>query len=89
MRRKKVLLVDNDGSDQAKISKFLLESGLRVSTAGDGLSAFEEIVGDHHDLVIAELDLPQLNGLDLLKRIKGVKSSLPVILISANARVGA
>jgi len=88
MRRKKVLLVDKDGRDQAKISKFLLESGFRVSTAGDGLAAFEEIVGDHHDLVIAELDLPQLNGLDLLKRIKGVKSALPVILISANARVG-
>jgi len=88
MRRKKVLLVDKDGRDQAKIGKFLLESGFRVSTACDGLSAFEEIVGDHHDLVIAELDLPQLNGLDLLKRIKGVKGSLPVILISANARVG-
>ena len=88
MRRKKVLLVDNDGRDQAKINKFLLESGLLVSTAGDGLSAFEEIVGDHYDLVIAELDLPQLKGLDLLKRIKEVKSSLPVILISANANVG-
>jgi two-component system response regulator FlrC len=88
MRRKKVLLVDKDGSDQAKIRKFLLEAGLRVSTAGDGLSAFEEIVGDHYDLVISELDLPQLKGLDLLKRIKEVKSSLPVILISANANVG-
>ena len=88
MKRKKVLLVDNDGRDQAKISKFLLESGLRVNTADNGLSAFEEIVGDHYDLVITELDLPQLNGLDLLKRIKGVKSSVPVILISANGRVG-
>jgi DNA-binding response OmpR family regulator len=86
MRRKKVLLVDNDGSDQVKISKFLLESGLRVNTTGDGLSAFEEIVGDHYDLVIAALELPQLKGLDLLKRIKEVKSSLPVILISANAK---
>lgn len=88
MRRKKVLLVDNDDRDRGKISKFLLESGLRVSTAGDGLSAFEEIVGDHYDLVIADLELPQLNGLDLLKRIKRVKSSLPVILTSANARIG-
>lgn len=88
MRRKKVLLVDNDGNDQAKINEFLLESGLRVRTMGDGQSAFEEIVGDHYDLVIAELHLPQLNGLDLLRRIKEVKSSLPVILISANAEVG-
>jgi two-component system response regulator FlrC len=88
MRRKKVLLVDNDGNDQAKISKFLLESGLRVNTTGDGQSAFDEIVGDHYDLVIAEMNLPELKGLDLLRRIKEVKNSLPVILISANANVG-
>ena len=87
MRRKKVLLVDKDGNDQAKLRKFLLESGHRVRTTVDGLSAFEEVVGDHYDLVVAELDLPQLNGLELLKRIKEVKESLPVILISANARV--
>ena len=87
MKKKKVLLVDKDGSDQAKIRKFLIESGHRVQTTGDGLSAFEEVVGDHYDLVIAELDLPQLNGLDLLRRIKEVKEALPVILISANARV--
>ena len=87
MRKKKVLLVDKDINDQAKVREFLIESGHRVRTAGDGLSAFEEIVGDHYDLVITELDLPQLGGLDLLKRIREVKESLPVILISANARV--
>jgi len=82
------LLVDHDEKDQAKISQFLLESGLGVSTRGDGQSAFEEVVGDHYDLVIAELDLPKLNGLDLLKRIKEIRGSLPVILISSNAKVG-
>jgi len=87
MRRKKVLLVENDSNDQSTISEILVESGHHVSIAGDGLSAFEKIVRDHYDLVITELNLPQMNGIDLLKRIKEVNESIPVILISANARV--
>lgn len=87
MRRKKVLLVENDSNDQSTISEILVESGHHVSIAGDGLSAFEKIVRDHYDLVITELNLPQMNGIDLLKKIKEVNESIPVILISANARV--
>jgi two-component system response regulator FlrC len=87
MRRKKVLLVENDSNDQSTISEILVESGHHVSIAGDGPSVLEKIVRDHYDLVITELNLPQMNGIDLLKRIKEVNESIPVILISANARV--
>jgi len=87
MRSKKVLLVDNNNIDQSTISEIVIESGHRVSTASNGLSAIEEIVRDQYDLVITELNLPQMNGLDLLKRIKEVNDSLPVILISAKAGV--
>jgi len=84
---KKVLLVENKNNDQSTISRFFVESGLRVSMAVDGLSAYEEVVRDHYDLVVAENNLSRMNGLDLLKKIKKVKKSLPVILISANAEV--
>ena len=87
MRRKKVLLVDNDTHDQSKICEIFIESGHHVNTASCGLTAIEEIVRDHYDLVITELNLPQMSGLDLLRRIKEVNGSLPVILISANAGV--
>ena len=87
MRKKKVLLVENDSNDRSAISGIFIESGHHISTAGDGLSAFEKIVRDHYDLVVTELDLPQMNGIDLLKRIKEVNESIPVILISADARV--
>ena len=87
MRMKKVLLVEDNEHDQSTISRFFIESGLRVSTAVDGLSAYEEVVRDHYDLVVAENNLSQMNGLDLLKKIKEVNESLPVILISANAEV--
>jgi len=87
LSRKKILLVENNTNDQANISKVLVESRHHVTTAGDGISAFQEIVRDHYDLVITELDLPRMNGLDLLKSIKNYNKSLPVIITSASARV--
>ena len=87
MRTKKVLLAENDSSDISRIDEIFLNSGYHISKASDGLSAFEKIVRDHYDLVITELHLPQMNGIDLLKKIKEVNGSMPVILTSANARV--
>jgi two-component system response regulator FlrC len=87
MRKKRILLAEGDSEDRSTISEFFVQSGHHVSLAGDGLSAFEKIVSDHYDLVIAELNLPQMNGLDLLKRIKEVNESLSVVLISGQAGV--
>lgn len=88
MSRKKVLLVENSMDDQIKMNKILTELGLHVTTAGDGTSAFQEITRNNYDLVISELNLPRMNGLELLKKIKGFQGSLPVVIISDNAGVG-
>jgi len=87
MRRKKVLLVENDSNCFLTVGRTFIESGYHISKASDGLSAFEKTVRDHYDLVITDLNLPQMNGIYLLKKIKEVNGSMPVILISANARV--
>jgi len=87
MIRKKVLLVENDSNGYLTVGKVFIESGYHINKASDGLSAFEKIVRDHYDLVITELNLPQMNGIDLLKKIREVNGAMPVILISANARV--
>ncbi len=88
MTSKKILLVENDTNDQSHyMCKIFNESGVHVRTADNGLSAFEEVCRDHYDLVITDLNIPQIDGLDLLKRIKGVSESLPVIIISENAGV--
>jgi len=87
MKKKKVLLVENDSKGCLTIDKIFIESGYHISKASDGISAFAKIVKDHYDLVITEVNLPQMNGIDLLKKIKEVNGSMPVILTSANARV--
>jgi len=87
MRRTKVLLVDRDSNDRSAIADCLAEAGHQVSAVGDGLVAFEKVIRDHYDLVITELNLPHMSGIELLKRIREVNQSLPVILISADAGV--
>jgi DNA-binding NtrC family response regulator len=87
MRRKKVLVAENNSNKESNIGEIFHGLGHNVSKAGDGLSAFERVVRDHYDLVIAELDLPHMNGIDLLRRVKGVNESLPIVLVSSNAGV--
>ena len=88
MAIKKILLAENDNNSQSHhICKIFLESGYQVKTAPNGRLAYEEIIKNHYDLVISDLNLPQINGISLLKRIKECKTKLPVILIADEACV--
>jgi DNA-binding NtrC family response regulator len=87
MSTRKILLVDKDSNDRSAIAARLAEAGHRVSAVGDSLAAFEKVIRDHYDLVITELNLPHMSGIELLKRIRDANKSLPVIVISADAGV--
>jgi DNA-binding NtrC family response regulator len=88
MTRKKILLAENDIDSQSHhICKIFLESGYHVKTATNGRLAYEEIIKNHYDLVISDLNLSQINGISLLKRIKECNTRLPVILIADEACV--
>jgi DNA-binding NtrC family response regulator len=87
MSTRKVLLVDKDSNDRSAIAARLAEAGHRVSAVGDSVAAFEKVIRDHYDLVITELNLPHMSGIELLKRIRDANQSLPVVVISADAGV--
>lgn len=84
---KKVLLVESDENQWSTIGKVFVEAGHHFSAVADGMSAFKKIRDGYFDLVITELNLPQMSGIELLKRIKHVNASIPVILVSADACV--
>jgi two-component system NtrC family response regulator len=83
MARELILVVDDDASQRRLIEFWLKEEGYSVATESDGdagLRAFEE---KSPALVVADIRMPGLNGLDLLGRIKAISSDSPVILITA------
>jgi two-component system NtrC family response regulator len=83
MEEKPILIVDDDDSQRRLIEFWLQEEGYRSVAAANGkagLQLFEEV---SPRLVIADIRMPQLSGLDLLGRIKSASPDTPVILITA------
>ena len=70
-------------------TKFTAE-GFQVDVASDGEQALELIGRTNPDLVLLDLNLPKINGMEVLKRLRAQSSflTLPVIVFSANARSG-
>jgi two-component system copper resistance phosphate regulon response regulator CusR len=77
--------------DEAKISDFLkrgLESaGFAVDVAGDGARALDLVHSADYDLIILDLMLPDVDGLELLKKIRNRRASPPVLILSARDAV--
>lgn len=64
------------------IASLLRMSGYRVDTAGDSGAGLIQVCFNSYDLLITEHDMPNLTGLDLLRRIRACPLYLPAIMIS-------
>jgi DNA-binding NtrC family response regulator len=77
-----VLIAEKDKLLRLMITKLLQVSGYRVITCGDGLQALELIERQSFDLIIADLMLPGVGGMEVLKRVKENQPRAKVILIT-------
>lgn len=77
-----VLVVDDDDNVRDVLRRYLHRAGYRVVEAGDGETALEEAAKHHPDLVILDVMLPGLDGLDVCARLRE-RASMPVIMLSA------
>ncbi len=80
-----ILIVDDEFSMREFLSILLEKEGFRVITAEDGEKALEALQSAEVDLVISDIRMPVMGGLQLLEKIKVKDSSLPVVLITAYA----
>jgi adenylate cyclase len=88
MREPARILVVDDVPDNIDILKMRLESqGYEVVTAGDGLEAFEKTRELLPDLVLLDIMMPKMDGIEMVKRLKADASLpfIPVILVTAKA----
>ena len=86
-KHKKILLVEDEQSFRQVMRFKLQEAGYEVSLAENGLQGYELFTESQFDLVVTDLTLPELNGLELTKRIKAISPETPVIVITAFGEV--
>ncbi|WP_184543121.1 response regulator transcription factor [Mucilaginibacter sp. FT3.2] len=83
----KICLVEDEEKVAAFISKGLQEHDFEVSHANDGFSAIDLIAAQTFDLIILDLMLPDINGVDLCRRIRKENSQVPILMLTALDRV--
>ncbi len=80
---KRILIIDDDSSTTESISSYLLEEGYEVTTAANGIEGLEMVKKFDPDLIITDIRMPKLNGVELYFVLKGMKFNKPIIFISS------
>ncbi|MBW1821622.1 MAG: sigma-54-dependent Fis family transcriptional regulator, partial [Deltaproteobacteria bacterium] len=82
-----VLIVDDEKNYPPILSAVLEEEGFETLTAGSGQEALDILKHSDVDLVLTDMKMPSMNGIDLLEYIKAEDSELPVIMMTAHGTV--
>ena len=80
----RVLVVDDEPTVREVVAGYLRRDGHEVSEAADGTTALELVDRDHPDLIVLDMMLPGVNGLDVLRRVR-TASDVPVIMLTARS----
>jgi len=81
----KVLLVEDDPEIANLLSLHMADMELQLEVATDGLSGLEKALQNDYELVILDVMLPKLDGLEVCKRIRERKKSLPILMLTAKS----
>ncbi len=79
----KLLLVDDDPNMQRMVALFLNKKNYKLDIAGNGRKALDLLDKNKFDLIISDMQMPIMDGSELLRKIRDKKIKIPVILISA------
>lgn len=86
MSSRRILVIEDDPGLATLYGMALTDAGFDVAVTGDGLTALEEIDDDHPDLVVLDLQLPQLDGSTILREIAATPDTcdIPVIVVTGS-----
>jgi len=83
----KVLLVDDEEDFLTTLAERLTTRGLKVSTATNGEKALASIEAEAYDLIVLDLAMPGLDGIETLKRIKARQPDAEILMLSGQGSI--
>ncbi len=83
----KILIVDDEEIMRDSLTDWLREDGYQTAAVENGEKALERIRKERWDLILLDLKMPGMNGIEVLKEVKKINKELPVIIITAYATV--
>jgi LmbE family N-acetylglucosaminyl deacetylase/CheY-like chemotaxis protein len=83
----RILLIDDDPALGGYLSRVLTRAGFEVTHELDSASGLQRVEAQDWDLLITDIELPGMNGLELLERVRQILPSLPVAVLTGNPTV--
>jgi DNA-binding NtrC family response regulator len=82
----KILIIEDEAAIRRVLTKILSEESdtYKVEEAEDGLSGIEKIKNEDYDLVLCDIKMPKMDGVEVLEAIKKIKPEIPVVMISGH-----
>jgi two-component system KDP operon response regulator KdpE len=84
----RILIVDDERQITRVLRTSLQSSGYDVSVAGNGLEAFDAYKATNPDLIITDLAMPEMDGLELTRAVRQISAAPPIIVLSVREQEG-
>jgi len=82
----KILIIEDEAAIRRVLTKILSEENdtYQVEEAEDGASGFEKIKNNDYDLVLCDIKMPKMDGVEVLEAVKKIKPEIPMVMISGH-----
>jgi len=82
----KILIIEDEAAIRRVLTKILSEENdtYQVEEAEDGISGYEKIKNNDYDLVLCDIKMPKMDGVELLEEVKKIKPEIPMVMISGH-----
>jgi DNA-binding NtrC family response regulator len=87
--RPRILIVDDEERFRTTLGKLLGARGLEVVTLGSGIEALQELRDKPYDVIVLDVRMPEMNGIETLAAIKKINPVIEVIILTGHASVDA
>ena len=85
--QKRILIVDDDDEIRELLEFDVAQSGYFVDTAKDGLEGLNKALNNSYDLILLDVMMPKMNGVDVAKNIRQAKLAIPILMLTAKGTI--
>src|SRR5438046_385640 len=82
-KKARILVVDDEASARSGLEKLLKQEGYAVASADDGTTALERFSESAADVVVTDLKMPKMDGIELLTKLRAQEQDVPVLVCTA------
>ncbi len=84
----RILVIDDEDFVRESLATYLADSGYETLEAGDGEAGFQRFCEERPDLILCDLRMPRMDGLNVLKKVHEISPDTPVIVVSGAGVIG-